>query len=293
MTMITFDDLEDLPTSSGSAVNREEQIRQTVEATATLQSFTEPCRKCRGSGRFISYSGRDLGPCFKCKGAGKVSFATPPDARAKARETSATRKAERKVEAMEAFKAEHGPEAAWMIERATRFDFARAMVEAIEKFGSLTVNQMAAVHRCMEKDAARSAERTEKRAATSAEIDISKLDAAFAIARESGAVKAAIRTGSIVFSLASATGKNPGAIYCKTRSEGTYLGKIVSGRFSSSMECTPAHTAEIVEAAADPKAAALRYASLTNECSVCGKLLTNPVSKANGIGPVCASKFGW
>ena len=30
--------------------------------------FEEPCPKCKGRGRFISWGGRDLGPCFSLQG---------------------------------------------------------------------------------------------------------------------------------------------------------------------------------------------------------------------------------
>src|SRR4249920_809528 len=57
------------------------------------QRFEEGCAKCGGSGRFISYSGRDVGPCFTCKGAGKKVFKTSAATRADNREKSAMKKA--------------------------------------------------------------------------------------------------------------------------------------------------------------------------------------------------------
>ena len=44
----------------------------------TVPEFTETCPACRGSGNFVSYTGRVVGNCFKCKGAGKRTFATSP-----------------------------------------------------------------------------------------------------------------------------------------------------------------------------------------------------------------------
>ena len=41
------------------------------------------------------------------------------------------------------------------------------------------------------------------------------------------------------------------------------------------------------------KAAALRYGAETGRCCDCNRLLTDPVSKANGIGPICAAKPHW
>lgn len=67
------------------------------------KSFEEPCAKCRGTGRFITYSGRPCGPCFACKGAGKKVFKTSSEQRAKA----SAAKANKKAEQIEAFKVEH------------------------------------------------------------------------------------------------------------------------------------------------------------------------------------------
>src|SRR5262245_51692353 len=53
----------------------------------------EPCPKCRGTGRFVGYTGRLLGPCFACKGAGKKTFANTAPVRAANRQKAADRKA--------------------------------------------------------------------------------------------------------------------------------------------------------------------------------------------------------
>ena len=37
-----------------------------------VTAFVQVCGKCQGSGRFIGYTGRDMGECFACKGDGKV-----------------------------------------------------------------------------------------------------------------------------------------------------------------------------------------------------------------------------
>lgn len=183
---------------------------------------------------------------------------------------------------IETFTAQHPAEAAWL--KAGTSDFARSLLAGVERYGSLTERQFAAVRNNLARDA---------KPRQNAEIDVSGLDHAFATARANHAKKAYIRTGEVTFSLAPATGRNPGAVYCKSRSTGEYLGKIADGRFSGSFACTPAQLEDIRQAAVDPKAAALRYAKETNRCSVCDALLTDPVSKANGIGPICAQKFGW
>lgn len=49
----------------------------------------------------------------------------------------------------------------------------------------------------------------------------------------------------------------------------------------------------IMGAAQDPLTAAIRYGKVSGECSCCGRELTDPRSIERGIGPICATKFGW
>lgn len=41
------------------------------------------------------------------------------------------------------------------------------------------------------------------------------------------------------------------------------------------------------------KAASTRYGRELGDCGVCGRTLTDEVSRAAGVGPVCRSKMGW
>jgi hypothetical protein len=45
--------------------------------------------------------------------------------------------------------------------------------------------------------------------------------------------------------------------------------------------------------AEDPQAAMLRYGLELGHCGSCGAELTNAESRARGIGPICAAKYGW
>jgi hypothetical protein len=52
-------------------------------------------------------------------------------------------------------------------------------------------------------------------------------------------------------------------------------------------------TAEVTNAIdADRTTAQARFAALTDRCSWCGRKLTDPASKARGVGPVCAADLG-
>jgi hypothetical protein len=70
-----------------------------------------------------------------------------------------------------------------------------------------------------------------------------------------------------------------------------YLGKVTpqgcDSRLSDDVK------AIIMGAANDPLSAAIRYGKVSGSCSCCGRELTDPQSIKRGIGPICATKFGW
>lgn len=120
--------------------------------------------------------------------------------------------------------------------------------------------------------------------------NVDKLMDAFDKASAAGLKRPAMRFEGWTASLAPATGKNPGAVYCKA--DYLYLGKIVAGQFYVSRDCASATRAIILSTMADPLAAAIAYGKRTGACSCCGRTLSDPVSVNLGIGPVCKSKYG-
>lgn len=112
----------------------------------------------------------------------------------------------------------------------------------------------------------------------------------FSKASAAGLKRPAMRFESFAASLAPATGKNPGAVYCKA--EQTYLGKIQNGQFFASRDCSAESRASVANAMTDPLAAAIAYGRRTGACSCCGRTLSDPVSVNLGIGPICKAKFG-
>lgn len=258
--------------------------------------YSEPCTKCRGTGRF-----RNLGPCFACKGRGKKIFKTAPAARAKHREQSAAHQqkvaGERQAEIatqIEQFKTLNPIVFAW-IHETKDFEFAQAMAAALAKYGSLTINQVAACERCIDgrqrANAARAA-----REQTAPEIAVTRIEQAFDAARASGLKKLRLMLDVFEFKRAKATGKNPGAIYVvdiTAENDDGYLGKIVGGKFIRVRSCDDAKQARVLAAAADPEKAAVAYGKLTGSCSCCGRELSDPDSIARGIGPICADRYGW
>jgi hypothetical protein len=258
-----------------------------VEPENLLHS--EPCPKCRGTGRFTSYAGRTLGECFNCKGKGKLFFKQSAEERAAARAS----KARRKEMIVSSWGEEHAAEHTWMLAAAARgFDFATNMIEAIKKFGHLTERQLAAVQKCMESDARRLTE-AETRKTTAKVVDIAVIEQSFARAMERGVKAPKLRLDGFRFSPAKATSTNAGAIYVKDIESDEYLGKIVAAKFQRVRACTPEMEERIIAAAADPAAAATAYGQRTGCCSVCGRVLTKAQSVDRAIGPICADNYGF
>ena len=70
-----------------------------------------------------------------------------------------------------------------------------------------------------------------------------------------------------------------------------YLGKVTPQGCDSRLSDTVKEV--ILSAANDPLNAAIKYGKVSGECSCCGRELTDPRSIERGIGPICATKFGW
>jgi hypothetical protein len=116
--------------------------------------------------------------------------------------------------------------------------------------------------------------------------------AAYAAAKATGLTirNPKITVGGITISPAKAASKNPGALYVKA--DGVYLGKISDGKFIASRDCTDEQQAQILAFVASPAEAAKVYGQETGVCCVCNAALKSEW-RLQGIGPICATKFGW
>lgn len=138
-----FADLDD--SDFDNAPVREERVSNPhVEkiGNTEIPGFVENCPKCRGTGNW-----RPGYKCFKCKGTGKLQFKTSPAARAASRKSAQARKQKSREENVAAFKAAHPVEAAWLISNSHGNTFADSLRQAVEKYGHLTENQLAAVRK--------------------------------------------------------------------------------------------------------------------------------------------------
>jgi hypothetical protein len=133
--------------------------------------------------------------------------------------------------------------------------------------------------------------RAEEEAAKTVKVEA--LHEAFARAQATGIKRPRVVLGSMVVSLAPATGRNVGALYVKARPAdgGTYLGKVVSGRFMASGDCTSAQQDQVADLLNDPLEAAIAYGKRTGQCCMCGRTLENAESIALGIGPICRERW--
>jgi hypothetical protein len=269
-------------------------------ATAEVTYFEQTCPKCKGTGRFtFGYINVRSGECFACKGKGKMSFKTSPATRMKAK-ASAQKRAVAKVEAQankaQEWKEANPAEAAWMENSAGTFEFARSMLDALNKYGSLTERQMETVQRLTvqsaERQAARAAEQA-ARAVSAPVVSVEAIEVAFNNAKEAGVKFPKLRLDTFVFSPAGENSKNAGAIYIKNKEDGVYLGKVAGGRLFTSRDCTPEAAERITAVSSDPKQAAVAYGMKFGACSICGRQLTDSDSVARGIGPICAENYGF
>jgi hypothetical protein len=180
----------------------------------------------------------------------------------------------------------HPAEYQWLTDNADSFGFAASLLQSLRKWGSLTPNQHAAVQRILVKRKIQA-----DRHASAPAVSLAPVEAAFDKAKAAGIKYPKLRLDVFTFSPAGATSKNAGAVYVK---EGdTYLGKVLNGKLFAVSACTPQQEDAIVAVAADPMSAAIAYGKRFGKCSVCARTLTDAESIARGIGPVCATRFGW
>jgi hypothetical protein len=285
----------------------------TPPASYAPREFVEPCKKCRGSGRFIGWSGRAIGNCFTCKGSGKAIFKTSPETRAAARTSAANSKAAK----LEAFKAEFPDVWAWL--DGSTFAPAIEMRDALNKYGSLLPHRIEFARRMIAKrDEAKAAKEAERAAAgfvptTAQAVDSSFLMAAFDKAKayqarstrgEAGKRRAPkLAFSDFTVKAAPANGRNAGALYVTHRTlrnaedKALYLGKVTEGRFVPSRECPADVLPEVLKLVADPRGYVAQFGQRTGICCACGAGLTaaESIERADGLGmgPICAEKFGW
>ena len=285
-----FEDMaDDLPFTVGAPIAKFDPAVHAAPRVIQTQAaaYTEPCSKCNGRGKFVSYSGRVVGDCFVCGGAGTKTFKTAPAVR----ERAAERRAERAdaalqdaARARDEYVAQHEAEFASLRAGAARGnDFCQSLLDAFAKWGKLTDGQLAAVRRGIERDAERAAARAAERTADAAKPSNS-VPNLFAVMQKHAHFHAAPLKLSR---------KNQDSLVWVLWND-SVVGKIENAQvslFRAAGESRPAIEAMIAEFEVNPLVAARKYGKLSGRCCSCNRDLTNPESIEAGIGPICAEKF--
>ena len=285
--------------------NFDGEVGQTTPLISVAQAqagkdFIETCPKCRGSGRFISYGGRNLGPCFSCKGKGSNSYKSSPEARVQAKAS----RAEKKARDLATWSEEHKDILDWFVRVIDQrpnnpFRFAVSLREGFIKYGSLTDGQVVAARKCIAQDAERSAARV----ASAPSINVTKIEQAFEVAREKSKrpgqdgtfvkpLKLTANDVTVYFTPGKPGSKWDGFLFVEDPNE-RKLGYVKGGKFFAKFDCTAVEETAIQTCAADPQTAVVAYAKAWKACGICSRTLLNEESIARGIGPICAEKFGW
>jgi hypothetical protein len=278
--MIDFSDMDDFDGAVASSKPTREEPKRF------------PCISCAGTGRYSR--GSYTGQCFACDGRGyRAATAAEQQTRRDASRKAKVSREENRRARLGDFIDEHKAEYEWMLKRQERFDFAAKMLASLNEWGSLTENQLAAVRKCVARDAEKAVEWAAERAQKAEQaqaVDLSKIVALFATARESGLKRPVLRFGEIQLSLAGPGSRNAGSVYVKRGD--TYLGKISPQAVYSPSYASTADDLKLIEAtAASPLDQAVAYGRKTGSCACCGRELTDPESIAAGIGPICQAKW--
>lgn len=278
--MIDFSDLETKPQDYAAKPARVKKERATF-----------PCQSCGGSGVYRGVRvHQEETKCFPC--GGKGHFFTSQADRFKQREAAAKRKRSKIETAQDAFNAEFPGFIEVLRDMCSWNDFARDLMGKYDQYGALSENQVNAIYRMKAKaDATRAAKEAE-RATLSAKVDLSAIHAMFDKAASSGLKKPVYRAEGLVLSLAKAHSVNAGAIYVK-RVSGEYLGKVVGTDFRATNDAKADDKETLNLIASNPSKVARDYGKRVGVCSCCGRELTDPDSIEAGIGPVCATKWGF
>ena len=256
---------------------------------------TFPCGKCGGTGIWRSWGGRSSGKCNACQGRG--TFKSSEADRRKARGQVRERKERNLAETRRLFDEENPGVGAWLARVPLWRQPVPFLVEMglkLDQWGYLTEGQLAAVRRSMDREKERDAARRAGGDSRAKPVDITGISKAFAAAAEKGKKHLALFLGDFEFQPAKSSGVNPGAVYVRRVSDKVYLGKIVDGLFLRTRDCDEQEAGRLVAEASsitDFESIVVRGRD-TGICCCCGAELTDPVSIAAGIGPICAEKWG-
>jgi hypothetical protein len=231
------------------------------------------------------------GKCHKCQGRGH--FKTSASERAKAREYRRLTTAEKLSNSKLEFEAAHPGLIAFLTHASKWSSFANDLLNGQYGYnarGSLSEKQVAAAERMKAKCEAKEAEKKarEEHKEPTGDGDYINLDSIpsgyYAVPNGETRLKVRINRPGANSNWHGWTFVSDGAAY----GHGKRYGRQAPGKDYNG-EIIP----QLLAIKSDPAAASKAYGKLVGRCGVCGRLLEDETSVANGIGPVCAGKMGW
>lgn len=185
-------------------------------------------------------------------------------------------------------------------------DFAASLVNQFDTKGQLTEPQLFSASAMLMKIKSNAEEKAAKKAdqkKNMLSLDVSKIlaildktegvERRYSNGREYVTKKVQfpkVRVGDLVFSKASESSKNAGAVYIKYQKE--YIGKVLGGYYLPVNSPSDEVISEIKSICKDPLDSAIAYGKRTGNCAVCSRDLTRHDSIDRGIGPICAERLG-
>lgn len=278
-----------------SAMDKDElHNHQTIRSSAHIAnggeaSFT--CPACKGTGRW-GYSGR---PCFKCKSTGKITKGQ--QAAHKGSITKATNYSDWLNDPANSPLLEGLKRHLWHSFIGSMHDqvFTERRILSPSQIDAVTD----AIARQDNATNARKEALSSARAANSGSSNLNAIHDLFAKAHSKGIARPIFRAENVTVKMAR---RHEGTLYV-TNTNDDYVGKITNGVFHATNQADEHTLSDLRLICDDPKAALMRYTKSTAEydsttkellvsyCGLCGKELTDPVSKARGIGPICIAKW--
>jgi hypothetical protein len=281
-----LDDFEDEPLKpTGKARHFHDANR--IDTRSEDPGARFDCKDCRGSGKWTysyGYRAGEVKDCFKCNGRGwfKSSQADRDSAKEK-RDNKKILAAVKLADEAVAFLESRPDIHQWLQHgRKTGFEFAVSLADSLNKYGSWTSGQLAAVEKCIVKFNAAKDRKTQEQKVDQSDIDLTDVPSGVYMVPD-GDTQLRVRvrhvqkgswTGWTFVDDGAEYGSRSG--YGRQDPAGKYTGKVQD---------------QLRAITADPQEAMARYGRETGQCGVCGRPLEDPESVARGIGPVCAKKF--
>lgn len=201
------------------------------------------------------------------------------------RPTGPSKEERDRIDAKNAWVAEHRDVVDWIFEKESVSSFANSLVRQFEQ-GPLTKGQINKVREILAERTTRAAEQVAavvRAEPAGSDIDLSKIPEGFyAVPGGDTRLKVCIERPSPPSKWSGFIFVSDGAKYGQQKKYGRQApGKLYTGDIKDALRAI----------VADPKAASAAYGKLVGRCGLCGRKLEDEASIARGIGPVCAEKF--